>query len=208
MICCCLFFLSNDLHPHIKTPFKFLVSFYYAIPKLENSFFFTKMLDEHTRLQLSVLYHPQQGTEKLPCTGVQQHQQLLPRAALGRGCRQSGQVEVSSSSLAILPDFPSHPSEDSQRAREEMLEGALSCLQEATGTPHLLADDHCLVRARDFPTAVLHCWASVHTDPDPKLPLKPVAFFPVTAQGFGCGPLQPVALAAAKILACVLQAME
>lgn len=88
-----------------------------------------------------------------------------------------------------------------------MLEEALSCLQEATDTSRLLADNHCSVQGRDFPTAVLHCWASVHTDPDPKLSLKPIAFFPVTAQGFGCGPLQPGAQAAAKILACVLRAM-
>lgn len=92
--------------------------------------------------------------------------------------------------------------------REEMLEEALSCLQEATYVPHLLADDPCSMWAREFPTAVPHYWASVHTDPDPKFSVKPrVFFFPVPSQGFGCGPLQAVAVAAAEILACVLQAM-
>lgn len=83
----------------------------------------------------------------------------------------------------------------------------MSCLQEATGAPCLLANDQCPLGSRDFPTAVLHCWASAHTDHHTKLSLKPTAFFPVTAQGFGCGSLQPVVLAAAKFLACVLQAM-
>lgn len=80
--------------------------------------------------------------EKFHCPGIQQ-QQLLLRAALGSGCSQSGEAESNSSSLVIFPEFPSYPSEDSDGAREEMLEEVLSCLQEATDTPHLLADHPC-----------------------------------------------------------------
>lgn len=80
-------------------------------------------------------------------------------------------------------------------------------MQNPASRKPVMLPDHCSGRSRDFPTAVLHCWASAHTDHHPKLPLKPAAFFPVTAQGFGCGSLQPGVLAAAKFLACVLQAM-
>lgn len=118
----------------------------------------------------SCLYYIIHNREQRSCAGVQQQQELLLREALGSGHRESREVERSSSSLAIFPEFPSHSSEDSYRALSTFL-------QESTDTPHLLADDPGLVRVRDFPTAGLHCWASVRTDPDPKLSLKPIAIF-------------------------------
>lgn len=72
----------------------------------------------------------------------------------GSGSRQSRKAGKSHSSLAIP-----HPSENSHRDREEILEEAMSCLQKAADAPCLLANDHCSVCSRDFPTAVLHFWA-------------------------------------------------
>lgn len=89
----------------------------------------------------------------------------------GSGSKQSRKAGKSDSSLAISPHFPSHPSENSHRDRE-VLEEAMSCLQEAADAPCLLANDHCSVCSRDFPTAVLHSWACAHTDHHPKLSLK------------------------------------